>query len=537
MKTYLKSIFLPLLFGLVAFSAWAAGLMPDGAASLSVLAVGAISFSQIPSNVRVPLFYAEMDNSQAGYFTQNQRTLLIGQKLAAGTAAANTPYLVSRTDEAKTLFGIGSMLARMHEIYRLNDSFGEVWCIALSDNGAGVAATGTVAITGPATGAGTLNLYIGSQRVQVAVAASDSATTVAAALAAAINADTTLPVTAAAVTGTVTCTARHKGTLGNDIKLILNYRGNLGGEVTPAGLAVVITPMASGATDPSLTSAITAMGDEEYDFIIHPYTDATSLDAIGTELNDTTGRWAWDRQVYGHAYTAKRDTLGNLVTLGTSRNDQHHTIAGFEADVPNPAWEYAAAYGARNAKFIAIDPARPTQTGELVGILPARPGSRFLLTERQTLLNSGIATSYVGGGIVRVERAITTYQKNSWNQADPSYLDSETMHTSAYVIRKLRYVVTQKYPRHKIANDGTRFGAGQAIVTPNVIRGEMIAAYAEMEELGIVENAKAFAEHLIVERDATDPNRVNVLYPADYVNQLRVFALLNQFRLNYPAAA
>ena len=537
MKTYFKSITLPLLFGLVAMAAWAAGLMPDGAASLSVLAVGAISFSQIPANVRVPLFYAEMDNSQAGYFTQAQRTLLIGQKLAAGTAAANTPLLVSRTDEAKTLFGVGSMLARMHHIYRQNDSFAEIWCIALSDAGAGVAATGSVAITGPATAGGTLSLYIAGQRVQVAVAASDTATAIGAALETAINAATDLPVTAVNTTGTVALTARHKGSLGNDIKLQLNYRGNLGGEATPAGLTVTITAMASGATDPSLTAAITAMGDEEYDFIIHPYTDTTSLDAIGTELNDVTGRWAWDRQVYGHAYTAKRDTLSNLVTLGAARNDQHHTIAGFEADVPNPAWEYAAAYGARNAKFIAIDPARPTQTGELLGILPARAGSRFLLSERQTLLNSGIATSYIGGGTVRVERAITTYQKNSWNQADPSYLDSETMHTSAYVIRKLRYVVTQKYPRHKVANDGTRFGAGQAIVTPNVIRGEMIAAYAEMEELGIVENAKAFAEHLIVERDAVDPNRVNVLYPADYVNQLRVFALLNQFRLQYPSAA
>ncbi|WP_415257665.1 phage tail sheath subtilisin-like domain-containing protein [Thauera phenylacetica] len=537
MKTYIKSIAMPLALIALAAVAWALGAIPEGAGALSVLGgVGAISFNQIPANVRVPLFYAEMDNSQAGYFTQNQRALLIGQKLAAGTAVAGTPYLVARSDEAKKLFGLGSMLARMHELYRLNDSFGEVWCIALDDNGAGVAATGSAAITGTASSAGTLSLYIAGQRVQVAVAVGDTATAVATALAAAINADTALPVTASAATGTVTVTARHKGSLGNDIALQMNYRGNLGGEATPAGLAVAITAMSGGATDPALTAAITAMGDEEYDFIIHPYTDTTSLDALQTELNDVTGRWAWSRQVYGHCYTAKRGTLSALTTLGTARNDPHHTIAGFEAEVPNPAWEYAAAYGARNAKFIALDPARPTQTGELLGILPAPAGKRFLLTERQTLLASGIASSYVGGGTVRVERAITTYQKNSFNQADPSYLDSETMHTSAYVIRKLRYAVTQKYPRHKLADDGTRFGAGQAIVTPNVIRGEMLAAYAEMENLGIVENAKAFAANLIVERDATNPNRLNVLFPADYVNQLRVFALLQQFRLQYPAA-
>ena len=43
--------------------------------------------------------------------------------------------------------------------------------------------------------------------------------------------------------------------------------------------------------------------------------------------------------------------------------------------------------------------------------------------------------------------------------------------------------------------------------------------------------------HLIVERDQDDANRVNVLFPPDLVNQLRVLALLAQFRLQYPEAA
>lgn len=496
-----------------------------------------ISFNTIPQNVRVPLFYAEVDNSQAGYFSQALRTLIIGQKLAAGVAVADTPILVSRTDEAKTQFGIGSMLARMHEIYRRNDSVGEVWCLPLADNGAGVAASGTLTVTGPATSAGTINLYIGAQRVQVAVAASDTADTIASAINTAINADTTLSVTSTVLAGVVTVTARHKGTLGNAIKLQLNYRGYAGGEYTPAGVAVAVVAMSGGTADPALTTALAAMGDEEYDFIIMPYTDSTSLDALKTVMNDSTGRWAYNRQIYGHVYAAKADSFANLVTLGTARNDQHACIAGYETGVPNTPWEYAAAYGARNAVFIAADPARPTQTGELVGILPAPAGSRFVMTERQTLLNSGIATSYVGGGAVRVERAITTYQKNLWDQADPSYLDSETMHTLAYVLRRLRYNVTQKYPRHKLADDGTRFGAGQAIVTPSVVRGEILSEYAALEEMGVVENAKEFAKHLIVERDANDPNRLNVLYPPDLVNQLRIFAVLAQFRLQYPASA
>lgn len=48
-----------------------------------------------------------------------------------------------------------------------------------------------------------------------------------------------------------------------------------------------------------------------------------------------------------------------------------------------------------------------------------------------------------------------------------------------------------------------------------------------------MENADLFKKYLIVERNTTDPNRVDVLFPPDYVNQLRIFALLNQFRLQY----
>lgn len=488
-----------------------------------------ISFNNTPQNVRVPLFYAEVDNSQAGYFSQTLRTLIIGQMLAAGTAVADVPQLVSRTDHAKELFGVGSMLTAMHAKYRQNDAFGEVWCLPLVD-GAGAAAAGAVTVTGAATKAGTLNLYVGGDRVQVAVAAADTATAAATSLAAAINANADLPVTAVAALGEVTVTARHKGELGNDILLQMNYRGAAGGETTPAGLNVAITAMAGGTTSPALANAIAAMGDEEFDFIIFPYADTASLDAIKTLMNDQTGRWAWNRQIYGHGYAAKRGLFATLQAAGVARNDQHVTVAGFETGVPNPAWEYAAAYGGRNAVFIAADPARPTQTGELVGILPAPSSNRFIQTERQTLLSSGIGTSYFGGGAVRIERAVTTYQKNAFNQADPSYLDSETLHQLAYILRS---AITSKYSRHKLADDGTRYGAGQAIVTPAVIRGELIAKYAELEEAGIVENAKAFKENLIVERPANDPNRLNILLPPDLVNQLRVFAVLAQFRLQY----
>ncbi len=252
-----------------------------------------------------------------------------------------------------------------------------------------------------------------------------------------------------------------------------------------------------------------------------------------TEMNDTSGRWSYARQLYGHVYTAKIGSLSELVTAGDQFNQQHITLAGYEKETQTPADELAASRTARAAVFIRNDPARPTQTGELVGMLPAPKGKRFTMTEQQTLLSHGVATAYVESGVLRIQRDVTTYRKNAYGVADNSYLDSETLHTSAYVLSKLKSVITSKYGRHKLASDGTRFGPGQAIVTPAVIKGELLATYRQLERAGIVENYELFKQYLVVERDASDPNRLNTLFPPDYVNQLRVFAVVNQFRLQY----
>jgi phage tail sheath gpL-like len=490
-----------------------------------------ISFNNIPSDLRVPLFYAEVDNSQANSAGSSMPRLIVAQVNDDATAPEiGQLTLVSSLGLAKSIGGVGSMLAQMYETWRRSDPAGEVWCLPIL--GDGEQATVTVTITGAANEGGELNLYLGGRRVRATVTKGATPTVVATALAAAVNA-AGLSVTAAAVAGVVTLTCKWSGVSGNDLMLQLNRLGRNNGEDTPAGLTVVLAAMSGGVGAPDVAVALASLGDEPFEFICAPWADATSLDAWKAFMDDSSGRWSWAKQLYGHVYTTKRGTLGELVALGAARNDQHATIHGFETSCPDPVWNVAAAYAARTAVFISADPARPTQSGDLSGVIPAPAGERFTLTERQSLLNRGIATAYFGGGAQRIERAITSYQLNAYDQPDDSYLDSEPLHQSAYVISYLKGRVTSKYGRHKLANDGTRFGAGQAIVTPNVIRAELIAGYYALELLGIVENAEAFAANLVVERSSTNPNRINVLYPPDLVNQLRIFALQYQFRLQY----
>ena len=491
-----------------------------------------VSYPNIPSNLRVPLFWAEMDNSEANTTQDSGPSLLIGFASTDSTIAKNQLTIMPSAALAGKVAGRGSQLARMVAKYRAIDPFGELWVIAV-DEPEGDVATGTLTLTGNAQASGTLSLYIGASRVQAAVVTGDAPTAIATTLAAVINANADLPVTAGAAAGVVTLTARHKGLTGNDIPLLMNYYGTIGSENIPDGVNVTITAMAGGTGAPDLSGTVAAMGDEPFDFIGTPFSDSASLATIALEMNDFSGRWSYARQLYGHVYTAKIGTLSDLVAFGDTLNNQHITVAGYETGVQTAADELVALRTARNAVFIRNDPARPTQTGELTGALPALAGNRFTLTEQQSLLMHGIATAYSEGGVLRIQRDITTYKQNAYGVADNSYLDSETLHTSAYVIRQLKSIITSKYPRHKLANDGTRFGPGQAIVTPAVLRGEMCASYRTMERAGIVENFDLFKQHLVVERNVSDPTRVDVLFPPDYVNQLRVFALLNQFRLQY----
>jgi len=86
-----------------------------------------VSFNNIPANLRVPLFYAEVDPSKAGTFVVNERALLIGTKLSTGTATADVPVRVGGKDDGIEKAGRGSQLARMVEAFRANNSNHDLW--------------------------------------------------------------------------------------------------------------------------------------------------------------------------------------------------------------------------------------------------------------------------------------------------------------------------------------------------------------------------------------------------------------------------
>jgi phage tail sheath gpL-like len=484
-----------------------------------------ISFNAIPINIRTPGQYIEFDNSRAvqGLPVERHKILVIGQRLTTGAVAAGVPTRILSAAQAEASFGRGAMLTAMLAALKGANSYTECWAVALDDNGAGVAATSTVTLSGSPTESGTLNLYVGGQVVQIAVASGATAAALATALGAAVNADTTLPVTAGVAGAVVTLSSRHKGEVGNTIDVRTNY---FSGERTPKGLTVAIAAMSSGTGNPDVQAAITAIGDEQYNTIAVPYTDASNLGKIEALL---ALRWGPLVQKEGQAFAAVAGTLSAATTLGATSNSPHLSIMG-AGKSPTPPYVWAAVVAGVDA--FEPDPARPRQTLRLPGVLPPAIADRWTRDERNLALFDGVSTALVdAGGSVLIERLITTYQTNAYGVDDTSYLDIETMRTLAYLRFTVRTRIATKFPRHKLANDGTQYGPGQAIVTPNVIRAELVALFMDWMDAGLAEGLEQFKRDLLVQRSSTDPNRVDAVIPPDVINQFRVFAAQVQFRL------
>lgn len=489
-----------------------------------------VAMLTIPNNVRVPFVTAEFDNSRAerGPVSLVYRALLIGQKLAGGSAAPNTLHRVTSADQVRALAGRGSQLHDMAKAWVANNKSTELWIGVLADHGSGVAATWTITITGPATAAGTIALYIGGQLVHVAVAASDTATQIATKIVAAIGATpgaNDLLVTAVSTDGVVTLTANNKGAAANGIDVRINYAD---GEALPAGVAAVVAVGTPGATDPVLTTLLDALNDTWFNVWAHPYIGAAQLTSIEGALAE---RASWGKMLDAVAIGASALGLGDHSTLTQGRNSQWSCIAPTN-QAPTFVGAYAAALAAQIAYYAAIDPAAPFTGIELKGILPPALADRWTFDERNTLLYAGSASTRVGpSGLVQIERMVTTYRLNAAGGDDASWLDLQVALTLMYARYNWRTRISRYYD-YKLGNDGATFPAGERIMTPALGRAEALAWFFDMSGASPVvfdpSTLDQFKRDLVVER-ASDPNRLDFLLPPDLINRLVFVAARIQF--------
>ncbi len=492
-----------------------------------------IAFSSIPASLRVPFYFAEAVAAPNGDAASGP-PLIAGQLLAAGTATAGELVQVFGPSHAEELFGAGSQIATAIAAYRAIDSVGELWALPMADVGGATAASGSITVTGPASADGTIALLVGGRSYTVAVTSGDTADDIAQDIADAITADTSAIVTAAfggAGTGDVDLEARNGGTTGNAISIAVDHYATT---PLPAGVSLSLPStsasglgwLTSGATDPAVADVLAAMGDELFDVLAQPWTTPAALVAWGTGYGDASGRWAWSRQVYGHVLGGANGTVTALLALVpvATVNDPHLSIVD-AGDAPTPGWAFVAILAARAALSVAQDPGAPLTGAVLTGAIAPRVGYRRTLAERQALLEGGISTVSVSGSTVYVERVITTYREDAHGGEDTTFLDAVYMWALAEVLRRLRAGLESRFSAYRIVPDETPYGAGLRVTTPSEIWAEAVAIYGQAERDGLVEGTNAFAAAGRAERNAANPRRVDLLFPIDLVDPLRILAV------------
>lgn len=196
------------------------------------------------------------------------RALLFVQKTVAGSATAGLNTDLPRTAaEIDTLLGPTSMGAFIAKAFRRVNQYTPMDAVVLSDNGAGVAATASIAFSGTATADGSIYVTVASKSqhmFQVDIAVGDTAAAVATKLDAAVALGGSMPFTTGVATATVTFTAASKGTHANGWPLIV--------EGSVAGISATLTGWASGATDPSLTTVFDSLDTMRHQHIVWPST-------------------------------------------------------------------------------------------------------------------------------------------------------------------------------------------------------------------------------------------------------------------------
>jgi phage tail sheath gpL-like len=495
-------------------------------------------------NVLYPLVQIAFDSSQAGTGAAAKPTLLIGQVTTEQPDVIVTALSVS---QVSALCGAGSHLAAMYAAYVLNDPTAQISILPLADAAGATAASGSIVITGPATGNGTLFLMISDIEVQVGVAAGQTASQIAANVVSALNAyqvnGLTLPVLAT-VDGTdnykVDLTANNKGTLGNRINISLNYHGLQGGEQLPAGVTVAITAMSGGATDPVLTGLAAIIGDRPFRFILHPYSATGAMATFASLMSFVGGRWDPTRGSWGHCFTARQDTAANLAEYGPDNNDPHSTVMIYETGSPSPPWKWVAGVIGIAAGSMRGDngqpPQTPTQTLSPQGLLAPNTSNGGEAAwshnpQDNTLLGLGMGTTYYdGAGGIYIQRMPTTYQTNSFGEPSKAYFDTEDMYLLMSESDFLTAWFQQRYARVNIAEAGSAFGSGLPIVTTTSMTADLVAAYTTMQQLGWVTDPAAFIAASSVELNPSNDNGIIINFDPYNIVGLRQIGVINQFR-------
>lgn len=493
-----------------------------------------ISFNTVPANAAASAVFIESENvaSSSGNKTIPQKVLLVGTFNAAFKPEPGVVKQIVTLNQARSLYGRGSLIASMAEAFFTNNSGTELYALPLSDAD-GTAASGTISVQDAVTKSGTLSLYIAGHQVKVSASKGMSASELAAAIQKAVAANQDLPVTAvleenpakkgetAPEPTTVKLTAKFKGSAGN----FSIARDIVDGDesLEPSGCTVTVSGMAGGSGCPDVAKALSVLRDTFYTLIVLPWNDLDSLRSAAS-AGDTRASASVKKPVVTIAgFNGSYDADMALVS---SLNSPWVSVIPVIAS-PSPCYEIAAAAAGKIAQSNDAEPGRPCKTLQLAGIR-AGAGDNLLYAEKDALVKAGgsYTTRSVGGAVVLGD-LVTTYKKNSLDVEDAAtsfrYVSTiNKMQAKIYSLDNL--FLSSPFDRAVIIDDESSSPLEFAL-SPKAVKGFVIKLIDEVWMPNAwSKNRDQIVRNLKCCINANNPARMDVEIPDIMTSELAIVA-------------
>ena len=494
------------------------------------------SQSNVASNVVVEL--AGVKRSLADLFIP-PTGMLIGQYDVSKTATVDyEPVKVVSADDVGSKFGFGSQIHRM--ALRMPPAVflqgGGIYAFPLPEESGGTAASDTVTFSGTATSAGTLYFLIGGDLIEVAVSIGDTATDVGDAYDTAVAAKQNLPITSNNVTGTVTNTAKGKGTYGNYIKVVVNPAGDVQENKNPAGITVALGNadgfLSSGATDPSVedvffSSGSDKLGDRWYTACNVPLVDATNI-AFHTSSADARKDPAINR-MFVHIAGYQKQTYTQALALPATVNSEYFAQI-WDGDIYSPQWELGAALLGEYLDNQNQSPNRPYKT-LATGLYVDPEKVNLNYTQKNALFDAGMSYCYSdNSGVHRFGDCALTRRTNDAGGEDTSWFDLVSISSrqaKAYSLEEL--FLTDKYSRGVVISDSDVTGIDYAIAPKDVVADITKLIQDLWGPYAWSKNIDTIIEGLTAEINSGNNSRIDAELTDDEAQALRIIALKYAF--------
>lgn len=455
-----------------------------------------IDFYEISSSNEVPQTLTEVGSSGPSGSAPKRVLIIAPRHPSGGSVAADVPYLCSGETSGDAGSGTGSPVGECVRAYREIDPDSLLYAVGIADDGSGVAAAGSIGLSGTASASGELVFRCGGRRYALGVASGDAAAGLLTSLKALIDADTRRQATTGTIAGgAIPLTSRFKGAEAN--YLDLRQEG-----AAVAGITVTLVAFASGATNGAITSAVAAVAAERYDTIVLGFSDATSVAAMETEA---TRRGQGGVEMPTMVFVGVNGSHSTAVSYGNGRNNKHTCLMPRGGSGTSP-WVAAAMAAAAATKSFAADPGRPYWGLELPNMHAPEVADRWETTERNQAIQAGLASWDVNAdGKVFLERLVTAYKTDASAQPDKKFQDVASMRILADWRERWR-AATSGMRTWKLVDDDTPLAPGVKALTPSFGKTFQDGLYEEYAKTGNVQGVAEFKARSRCERDWSPSN-------------------------------